>query len=99
MRKLPYRGEFDALICMFTAFNYMLTDEDVNEALACFYRALKQGGICVIDAMNWFGLLGRFREYAVQHGGAASCKMQAFRTSSASGASRIAKRPQKARGG
>lgn len=70
MRRLPYRDEFDALICMFTAFNYMLTDEDVNEALACFYRALKKGGVCVVDVMNWLSLLGRFREYAVQHGGA-----------------------------
>lgn len=76
MRKLPYRDEFDALICMSTAFNHMLTDEDVNGALACFHRALKKGGFCVIDLMNWFSLIGRFREYAVQHGGADGVSFQ-----------------------
>jgi SAM-dependent methyltransferase len=64
MREIDFADEFDALICMNTAFQYLLTDEDILKTLGAFHRALKPGGLAIIDLMNFMSLLGRYRTTA-----------------------------------
>jgi SAM-dependent methyltransferase len=52
MRALRFDQEFDAVICLNTTFSYNLTNEDVVTALDCFHRALRPGGLVVIDVFN-----------------------------------------------
>ncbi len=53
MRKLRFTNKFDAVLCMFTAFNYMRTNEDALLALKGFYKAARNGGVVVIDCNNF----------------------------------------------
>jgi SAM-dependent methyltransferase len=43
---------FDALICLGRSFTYMLTDNDVENALKSFNNTLKSGGILIFDNFN-----------------------------------------------
>ena len=61
MRELDYDQAFDALICMNSTFAYMLTDEDIAQALLAFQRALRPDAILFIDVMNYLSLLGHYR--------------------------------------
>jgi ubiquinone/menaquinone biosynthesis C-methylase UbiE len=42
-------GEFDAVVCLFSAISYNLTMEEVRKTLGGFYRHLKVGGVVVFD--------------------------------------------------
>ena len=53
MRKLTYQNEFDAVICMNSTFNYILTNADVMATLTGFHRALRPNGIVFIDLFNF----------------------------------------------
>lgn len=66
MRKMDFADEFDAIICMNTAFLYLLTDEDILQALRALHTALKPGGVSIIDIMNFLSLLGRYKESIVE---------------------------------
>ena len=66
MRKIDFADEFDAIICMNSAFQYLLTDEDILQTLRAFHRALKLGGVAIIDMMNFLSLLGRYKESIVK---------------------------------
>jgi SAM-dependent methyltransferase len=52
MRALAFDDEFDAVTCLCTTFSYNTTNEDVVTALGCFHRALRAGGLVVIDVFN-----------------------------------------------
>jgi len=52
MRALPFDDEFDAVLCLCTTFSYNTTNEDIITSLACFHRALRSGGLVVIDVFN-----------------------------------------------
>jgi len=52
MRHLNFKGSFDALICLCTSFSYNRTNEDIAAALQGFRRALRPGGLLVIDVFN-----------------------------------------------
>jgi SAM-dependent methyltransferase len=52
MRALAFEGEFDAVVCLCTTFSYNTTNEDVVTALGCFHRALRSGGLVIIDVFN-----------------------------------------------
>ncbi len=52
MRALPFDNEFDAVVCVCTTFSYNTTNEDIVTALRCFHRALRSGGLVVIDVFN-----------------------------------------------
>lgn len=52
MRSLTFRNRFDAVICLCTTFTYNTTNEDVVSALRGFHRALRRGGLLVIDLFN-----------------------------------------------
>jgi SAM-dependent methyltransferase len=62
MRDMDLANEFDAVICMDSAFLYLLKDEDILQALSAFHKALKPGGAAIIDIMNFLSLLGGYKE-------------------------------------
>ena len=52
MRYLPFVEKFDALYCMFSSFNHLLTNEELLLALGAFHGALRAGGIAILDLIN-----------------------------------------------
>ncbi|MHB2026753.1 MAG: SAM-dependent methyltransferase [Elusimicrobiota bacterium] len=52
MRRLPYRGRFDAAINLWTSFGYFENPGDDLLALRRAARALKPGGLFLIDVVN-----------------------------------------------
>jgi SAM-dependent methyltransferase len=52
MRELPWEGEFDAVINMFTAFGYFEAEEENERALKPARRALRPGGRLLLDLPN-----------------------------------------------
>lgn len=52
MREIPFEGEFDAVINMFTAFGYFDDDTEDQKVLNAVARALKSGGKFLIDLIN-----------------------------------------------
>jgi SAM-dependent methyltransferase len=53
MRTLRLNREFDALLCLGTAFNYVTAPSDVRRSLASFRRHLRNGGLLVLDLTNF----------------------------------------------
>ena len=39
----------DAIICLFSSIGYLLTDEALDAAAHCFHRALRRGGVLVVE--------------------------------------------------
>ncbi len=52
MREIPYDGEFDAVINMFTAFGFFDSENEDLKVLDGVYRALKPGGQFLMDTVN-----------------------------------------------
>jgi SAM-dependent methyltransferase len=52
MRSLPWAAQFDACINMFTAFGYFADEDDNQKVLDEICRALKPGGMVLIDLSN-----------------------------------------------
>lgn len=52
MRELPWEGEFDAVINMWTSFGYLETDEEDERALHAIRSALRPGGLLLMDHKN-----------------------------------------------
>jgi SAM-dependent methyltransferase len=52
MRETRVEGAFDALLCLGRSFGYMLTDNDAYRALEGFNRALRDGGILILDSFD-----------------------------------------------
>ena len=52
MREIPFEGEFNAIINMFTAFGYFEDDTEDQKVLNAVARALKLGGKFLIDLIN-----------------------------------------------
>ena len=67
MKDIQFGETFDALVCMYTSFNYLLKDQDIEKALVAFHRALRPGGIAILDLMNPIFYIGKFREITVEH--------------------------------
>ena len=65
MREIDFDAQFDAIICMNSAFLYLLTDDDILKTLKAFQRALNNGGLVIMDIMNFLSLFGRYREEVV----------------------------------
>ena len=57
MRDLPFSAAFEAVICLCTSFSYNRTNEEVVAALQSFRRALRGGGLLVIDVFNVITLI------------------------------------------
>jgi SAM-dependent methyltransferase len=52
MRQLSYHNYFDMAFNLFTSFGYFKTDQEHIRTLINFNRALKQGGLLVLDYFN-----------------------------------------------
>ena len=52
MREIPYRGEFDAVVNMFTAFGYFDSDVDDQRVIDGAAAALRPGGRLLLDLLN-----------------------------------------------
>ncbi|WP_428329188.1 SAM-dependent methyltransferase [Mucilaginibacter sp.] len=52
MRQLFYRNYFDVAFNLFTSFGYFETDYEHIDALKAFNKALKPGGLLVLDFFN-----------------------------------------------
>ena len=59
MRDIPFQGELDAVINMFSAFGYFEDDEENFKVLEAVSRSLKPGGRFLLDTMN--------REWLMRH--------------------------------
>lgn len=57
MRKLFYINYFDIALNLFTSFGYFETEKEHSDALISFRKALKPGGIFVIDYFNTIKIL------------------------------------------
>ena len=60
MRRLKFRGRFDAVINLFTSFGYFDTAAEDLRVLRGVRRALKPGGVFLIDVLNRAWLLRHF---------------------------------------
>jgi SAM-dependent methyltransferase len=61
MRELPFDGEFDAVINVFTAFGYFDDPEDDLETLRGVHAALRPGGRFLLETLHRDGLPARFQ--------------------------------------
>jgi SAM-dependent methyltransferase len=71
MRALPFDGEFDAVINVFTAFGYFADEEEDAETLRGVRRALVPGGRFLLETLHRDALPARFQphlEYTTSHG-------------------------------
>ena len=53
MRRLPFKGEFDAAMNLWTSFGYFSKPTDDLKALKGVARALKPGGLFLIDLLDF----------------------------------------------
>jgi len=65
--KIDFREEFDAAILIFTSFNHLISNRDIELSLFALYQALRPGGLLVFDVANFLNLLGRFKPGLVEH--------------------------------
>jgi ubiquinone/menaquinone biosynthesis C-methylase UbiE len=61
MRRLPYKGEFDAAVNLFTSFGYFQKFTDDLKTLKGVARALKPGGLFLIDVVHGDFVRANFR--------------------------------------
>lgn len=52
MREFSLGGTYDAIICLFSAIGYLTTLEQIEQALSCFRKHLKPGGVTLVEP--WF---------------------------------------------
>ena len=52
MRAIPFRGEFDAVVNMFTAFGYFDEEVDDQRVIESVAASLKLGGMLLLDMLN-----------------------------------------------
>jgi SAM-dependent methyltransferase len=52
MRNLPFREEFDAVVCLFSSLGYFLNDADDLSVIRGIHDALRPGGVFVLDTMH-----------------------------------------------
>lgn len=57
LREFTVTEPVDAIICMFTAFNYLQSNEDVVATLDRFSDALADDGVVLVDASNFMANL------------------------------------------
>jgi SAM-dependent methyltransferase len=67
MRHIPFEAEFDAVINMFTAFAYLESKAEDQKVLDAVCRALKSGGIFMIDTASREAIMRGYMPYDVTH--------------------------------
>jgi SAM-dependent methyltransferase len=68
MQNIPWVGEFDAVINMFTSFGYLGSDEEEQKVLDSVWSALRPGGRFLIDTINREMLMRRWQPCAEEKG-------------------------------
>lgn len=63
MRQIPFDGEFDAVVNLFTAFGYLENEEEDEKALAQLVKALKRGRKFVLDFINRDRIVRTYNEH------------------------------------
>src|SRR5947209_6031879 len=68
MRRIPFENEFDAAINIFTAFGYLESEDEDQEVLVQVqvHKALKPGGLFVLEIIHRDGLVRRYEPFGVQ---------------------------------
>ncbi len=61
MRDIPYANQFDAVLNVFSSWAYYSTDDKDLHVLAAVARALKSGGLLLIDTGNRERTFGEYR--------------------------------------
>jgi SAM-dependent methyltransferase len=61
IRRLPFTGSFDAAICLWTSFGYFAAPAQDVAALGQIYKALRPGGLFLVDVLNAGWLRGHFQ--------------------------------------
>lgn len=67
MEDLDCRDQFDALCCVFTTFQHLVGDAEVEQALRVWRDALRSEGVLVFDIINFLDHLGDWRSEALTH--------------------------------
>ncbi len=68
MRRLNLRTKFQCAVCMFGAFGYLLTGEDIANFLSGLCKRLDEGGIFVFEYWNIGGLrLSPYKSWMKAH--------------------------------
>jgi SAM-dependent methyltransferase len=67
MRAIPFDAAFDAVINIFTAFAYLETEEDDLEVLRQVRRALKPGGLFLLESNHRESVVRRFLPADITH--------------------------------
>ncbi|MCP4631865.1 MAG: class I SAM-dependent methyltransferase [candidate division Zixibacteria bacterium] len=67
IRSLAFDNDYDAIVFIFSAFNHMLTSDDVKNALNSMKRALLPGGIIIFDIINIIHFLDNFLKDNTEH--------------------------------
>jgi D-alanine-D-alanine ligase len=67
MREIPFEAEFDAVINMFTAWAYLETQAEDQKVLDRAARALKPGGLFLMENVLRESIMRGFQEYDVTH--------------------------------
>lgn len=52
MRAIPFENHFAAILSLFTSFGYFEADEENQAVLNTVYRALRPGGVFLLDYLN-----------------------------------------------
>jgi SAM-dependent methyltransferase len=60
MRHIPFEEEFDAIINMFSAFGYLESEEEDQKVLGQVRKALKPGGLFLLETMHHAWLMRNF---------------------------------------
>jgi 2-polyprenyl-3-methyl-5-hydroxy-6-metoxy-1,4-benzoquinol methylase len=67
MRNIPFENEFDAVINIFTAFGYLENQDEDQQVLRQVSKALKPGGLFLIETLHREGLMRRFTPHMISH--------------------------------
>ncbi len=65
MRNIPFENEFDAVINIFTAFGYLENEEEDQMVLQQVYKALKPGGLFLLETVHRDGLMRHYASQAI----------------------------------
>lgn len=67
MRNIPFEHEFDAVINIFTAFGYLEDQDEDQKVLQQVCKALKPGGLFLLETLHREGLMRNFIPHQIEH--------------------------------
>src|SRR5437763_12174515 len=65
MRSIHFENAFDAVINIFTAFGYLESDDEDRKVLVQVHKALKPGGVFLLEIIHREGLIRRYQPFGV----------------------------------